>query len=102
MNGENGPHVALEPIESDEKQPVEVQDLRIITHYSGGIYGLYLKWKTMPTTSDYNRKSCPGFLKAALSTKSILRASQLQDPKSNVNVHFHLVNEEFIGITFLK
>ena len=42
------------------------------------------------------------FLNAALSTKSILSVSQLQSPKSNIHVDFHLIKMQLIGLSFLK
>jgi hypothetical protein len=42
MNGENQPLVADGPAEF-EKQPVEVQGFRKITHHLRGIQGMYLK-----------------------------------------------------------
>ena len=40
------------------------------------------------------------FLEGCLSTKPILSAPHLQGPKSNVNVHFHLVNKHLIKHIF--
>jgi hypothetical protein len=42
MNGENQPLVTNEPVEF-EKEPIEFQDLRKITHHFRGIYGMHLK-----------------------------------------------------------
>ena len=41
MNGENRPLITDEPIEF-EKQLVEVQDFRKMTHHFRRIYGIYL------------------------------------------------------------
>ena len=48
------------------------------------------------------KKPCPYILEGCLSTKPILSAPHLQSPKSNICVHFHLVNKQLTRISFLK
>ena len=45
---------------------------------------------------------CPCILEGHFSTNPILSALQLQGPKSNIYVHFHWVNRQLTGISFLK
>ena len=57
-------------------------------------------WKLLPTYPMQLKKNALAFLKAVLSTKHILSALHLQGPKSNMYVHFLIVNKQLIGILF--
>ena len=58
--------------------------------------------KLMPAPPNFEKKHCPCILEGHLTTNPILSKLHLQGLKSNIYVHFHLVNKPVIGISFQK
>ena len=65
-----------------------------------GLFWTRLKIVARP--AQLRKKQCPCILEGGLTTNSILSALHLQGLKSNIHVHFHLVNKPLIGISFHK
>jgi hypothetical protein len=58
--------------------------------------------KQLPAPPENEKKHCSCILEGRLTTNPILSALHLQGLKSNIYVHFHLVNKSLIGISFRK
>ena len=58
--------------------------------------------KIVARPAQLRKKHCPCILEGRLTTNPILSALHLQGLKSNIYVHFHLVNKPLIGISFQK
>ena len=58
--------------------------------------------KLLSAPPDFQKNHCPSILEGHFSTNLMLSAFHLQGPKSNIYVHFHWVNKQLTGISFLK
>ena len=58
--------------------------------------------KLLPAPPNTRKNHCPCILEGHLATNPILSALRLQGLKSNIYVHFHLVNKQLIEISLWK
>ncbi len=86
---------------ADIKSPYELWG---VSDLSGGSlpWKILTQLKTDAQSAQLQKEHCPCILEGRLATNPILSALHLQGLKSNIYVHFQVVNKQLIGISFRK